>query len=249
MPWSGSCQRRSTASTIASTTRQSASRTEPARVGDGGEQVGDRAEDVELDLPVGRVADAHRPGAGVAGQRVDDRLRAELEPVDGVERVQPLRVAAGALDAAVDPAQERLGLVAASRGRPAPARSSRRRAASSSGSPSCGRRRAPRAATSSPRRGSSPVGWWHRPRSVSALRSTWSRAVRGQPQARRPVAPRLLGRAPAARRSAPGAGSRLVRSRSGARARPCRRRRRGRRRRGRCRGRRRRRRPTRRPGA
>ena len=51
------------------------------------------------------------PGAGVAGQRVDDRLGAELEPVDGVERVQPLRVAAGALDAAVHPAQERLGLL------------------------------------------------------------------------------------------------------------------------------------------
>ena len=81
-----------------------------ARGRDGGDEVGDRAEDVELDLAVGGVADAHRPRAGVAGQRLDDGLGAELEPFDGVERVQPLRVAAGARDAPVDPVQERLGL-------------------------------------------------------------------------------------------------------------------------------------------
>ena len=111
MPWSGSCQRRSTACTIASRTRQSLVAHRAARVGDGGDQVGDRAEDVELDLAVGRVADPDRPRAGVAGQGVDDGLGPELEPVDRVERVQPLRVAAGALDAAVDPAQQRLGLL------------------------------------------------------------------------------------------------------------------------------------------
>ena len=81
-----------------------------APVGDRRQQVGDRAEDVELELVVGEVADPHRPGAGVAGQGVDDRLGAEFVPLDGVERVQPLRVPAGAFDDAVDPAQERLGL-------------------------------------------------------------------------------------------------------------------------------------------
>ena len=83
----------------------------PARRGHGREQVGDRAEYVELDLPVGRVAHTHGPGAGVAGEGVDHCLGAELEPFEGVERVQALRMAAGALDAAVHPAQERLGLL------------------------------------------------------------------------------------------------------------------------------------------
>ena len=77
------------------------------------------------------------------------------------------------------PGQQRLGLVAASRGRPAPARSSRRRAASSSGSPSCARRRSPRAATWWPRRGSSRSAGGTAPRRVSALRSTRSRATVG----------------------------------------------------------------------
>ena len=77
---------------------------------DSGDEVGDRAEDVELDLAVGGIADAHRPRAGIAGQRFDHGLGAELEPFDGVEGMQPLRMAARARDAPVDPVQERLGL-------------------------------------------------------------------------------------------------------------------------------------------
>ena len=111
MPWSGSCQRRSTASTIRLDDPPVGRQYVTAQVGVGGEQVGDRAEHVELHLPVGRVADADRPGSGVAGQRLDDRLGAELEAVHGVQRVQPLRVAAGTVDDPAGPAQQRLGLV------------------------------------------------------------------------------------------------------------------------------------------
>ena len=82
-----------------------------ARGRDGGDEIGDRAEDVELDLAVGGVADPHRPRPGVPGQRVDHGLGAELEPFDRVEGMQPLRVAAGPRDAPVDPVQKRLGLV------------------------------------------------------------------------------------------------------------------------------------------
>ena len=111
MPWSGSCQRRRTASTMFSRHPPLVVADRAAGVGDGRDQVGDRAEDVELELVVGEVADPDRPGAGVPGQGVDDRLGAQLVAVDGVERVQPLRVPAGALDAAVHPAQQRLGLL------------------------------------------------------------------------------------------------------------------------------------------
>ena len=83
----------------------------PTRRGYSGEQVGDRAKYVELDLPVGRVAHTHGPGAGVAGEGVDICLGTELEPFDGLERVQAFWMAAGALDAAVHPAQECLCLL------------------------------------------------------------------------------------------------------------------------------------------
>ena len=77
MPWSGSCQRRSTARPSLHQQRESPRRRRAARLGQGGHQVGHRAEHVELHLAVGGVADPHRAGAGVAGQRLDDRLRAE----------------------------------------------------------------------------------------------------------------------------------------------------------------------------
>ena len=82
-----------------------------ARSRDGGHEIGDRPEHVELDLAVGCVPDPHRPRPGVAGQRLDHGLRPELESLDRVERVQPLRMAARAGDATVDPVQERLGLI------------------------------------------------------------------------------------------------------------------------------------------
>ena len=53
---------------------------------EGCNEVGDRPEDVELELAVGGVADAYRPGAGVAGQGVDDRLGAEVVAVAVVGR-------------------------------------------------------------------------------------------------------------------------------------------------------------------
>ena len=226
-------------------TRQSSLRTEPRAFGDGGEQVGDRAEDVELDLPVGGVADADRPGAGVPGQRVDDGLGPELEPVDRVERVQPLRVPVGAVDARRPPSAGAPRPPPASRGRPGRARSSPRRAASSTGSPSCGRRRAPRAARWSPRRGSSRSAAWQSPRSVSALRSTVLRSPSPAAAASPPSRATAARPAPAGRRSAPDGGSRFVGAEAQLDRDPSAVRRRGRRRRGRCRGRRRRRRPTR----
>ena len=110
-PWSGSCQRRldrlRPSPPAPATRRRGPSR---ARRATASEQVGDRAEDVQLELVVGEVADPDRPGAGVPGQGVDDRLGAQFVTLHGVERVQPLGVPAGALDAAVHPAQERLGL-------------------------------------------------------------------------------------------------------------------------------------------
>ena len=112
MPWSGSCQRRDTASTMSPDQLDRA--TAPARRAGRrvGQQVGDRAEHVELDLAVGRVADADRAGAGVPGQGLDDRLGAQLETVHCVQRVQPFRVAGGALDDPPGPGQQRLGLLA-----------------------------------------------------------------------------------------------------------------------------------------
>ena len=81
-----------------------------AHLGHARDQVGDRPEHIELQLAVGGVADAHRPRPGVPGQRVDDRLGAQVVPVHRVQRVQPLRVPAGALDAPVHPAEVRLRL-------------------------------------------------------------------------------------------------------------------------------------------
>ena len=193
MPWSGSCQRRSTACTIASMTRQCSSWTEPRAADDGGDEIGDRPEDVELDLAVGGVADAHRPRPGIAGQRLDHGLRARARAP------RPCRAGAGApggrpcarctrRPSAGTPRPRR-----ASRGRRARAPSSRRRAASSSGSPSCARRRAPRGATSSPRRGSSRSGRG-RARAGSARcarRPSWR--VAGSRSPADPVEPRLLG--------------------------------------------------------
>ena len=82
----------------------------PACGRNSGDEVGDRAEDVELDLAVGCIADADRPRAGIAGQRLDHGLGPEFEPFDGVEGMQPLRMTARAHDAPVDPVQERLRL-------------------------------------------------------------------------------------------------------------------------------------------
>ena len=174
------------------------------------DQVGDRAEHVELDLAVGGVADPHRPGAGVPGQRVDHGLGAELVAVDRVQRVQPLRVPAGALDAPAAPSAAAPRPPRASRGRPAPGRSSRRRAASSTGSPSCGRRRSPRAATWSPRPGSrrSARG------TARAGSARCAAPARGRPAGscseRGPVPPARLGAPPAARRAGTGCGVELV---------------------------------------
>ena len=125
---------------------------------------------------------------------------AELVAVDRVQRVQPLGVPAGALDAAVDPAQQRLGLRAASRGRPGPARSSPRRAASSSGSPSCGPRRAPRAATWSPRPGSRRSARGTGRAASARCAATRSRASTGRLQRRRPSPASAARRRAAARR-------------------------------------------------
>ncbi len=149
---------------------------------------------------VGEVADPHRPGSGVPGQGVDDRLGAQLVAVDRVERVQPLRVPAGALDAAVDPAQAAPRPRRASPGRPAPGRSSRRRAASSSGSPSCGRRPAPRAATWSPRPGSRRSARGTARAGSARCAATSSRALAGQSQRRAPSPSTAARRPPAARR-------------------------------------------------
>ena len=75
------------------------------------QQVGDRAEHVQLDLPVGRVADPHGARPGVPGQRLDHGLRPQFVAVEVVERVQPFRVAAGVLHHPQHPAHQRLGLL------------------------------------------------------------------------------------------------------------------------------------------
>ena len=145
MPWSGSCQRRADRLHHRLHEQRDVVVRElaAARSASRAHQVGDRPEHVELHLAVRGVADAHRAGAGVAGQGLDHGLRAELAAV--------ARCTAGAAAPGgrrCCPRSRRSSAAAPrpprwSRGRPAPARSAPRRAASSSGSPSCGRRRAP----------------------------------------------------------------------------------------------------------
>ena len=50
-----------------------------------------RAVDVVLDLPIGLVADAHRPHAAVAGQRSHGALLEHRAAVDAVDRLQAAR--------------------------------------------------------------------------------------------------------------------------------------------------------------
>ena len=65
-----------------------------------------RAEDIELDLVVGGVADAHRTRAGVARQLLDGGLGRQRRAVDGVKRREALGADLGGLDDPEEPVEE-----------------------------------------------------------------------------------------------------------------------------------------------
>ena len=58
---------------------------------EGVNQLGDRAEHVQLHLVVGGVPDPDRAGSRVAGQALDDGLGGQRRPGHRVERMEPLR--------------------------------------------------------------------------------------------------------------------------------------------------------------
>ena len=80
---------------MASTSRQCSADSASPRSSRTVHQIDDWAEDIELDLAVGGVADPNRSAAAVAGKIGDLGLRGKVAAGHVVERGQPLRVGPG----------------------------------------------------------------------------------------------------------------------------------------------------------
>ena len=180
MPWSGSCQRRSTASTIASSTRHSASAAR-ARAGRRRPRSGPRSGRTRRAGPAGWRR-CRRVPVGIR------RSRAACRCTASGPRSLPSIVYSGCSRSGWPPVrsthrstQRRNASPRPSEPRSTSARARHRGVAQPAVAvvPVAYAAESPRAATSWPRRGSSRSASWHRPRSVSALRSTRSRATAG----------------------------------------------------------------------